>query len=330
MGNIVVIGSSNTDMILRVDHIPAAGETVLGGSFSTAAGGKGANQAVAAARAGGNVTFVACVGTDAFGRQTIESLRDEHIDVQYIRLDSRFPSGVAFIFVDDRGENSIGVAPGANGHLGAGDIAAARGAIASADFVLTQLESPLETVEMAARTAHAAGVPFMLNPAPAQSLSPALLANVGVLTPNETEAALLTGIRVDSDAEAARAADALHVAGVGIVLITLGERGTFCSDSKSGFRELVPGFNVHAVDTTGAGDVFNGAFAVAFASGAVLPSAVMFANAAAALSVTAPGAQPSIPRLDEIEALMLTRIPGGARGWFDAKEAATRATASPR
>jgi len=126
MGNIVVIGSSNTDMILRLDHIPAAGETVLGGSFSTAAGGKGANQAVAAARAGGRVTFVACVGADAFGCQTIESLRNEYIDVQYVRSDSRFPSGVAFIFVDDHGENSIGVAPGANGHLGSGGIAAAR------------------------------------------------------------------------------------------------------------------------------------------------------------------------------------------------------------
>ena len=301
---IVVVGSSNTDMIIKLDRIPKPGETVLGGEFSTAAGGKGANQAVAAARAGGKVTFIARVGDDVFGRQAVEGFVADGIDASHVLQDSDAPSGVALIFVDERGENSIAVASGANARLTPQDVLSAREVITSADVLVTQLETPLDTVHAAVNLAFEHGVRVVLNPAPAQPLREEVLRHVSVLTPNETEAELLTGIEVSNEAAALAAAERLAAAGVEAIAITLGSRGAFIFDSDH--RELVPGFEVESVDTTAAGDVFNGALAVALAEGSSLTDAVRFANAAAALAVTKLGAQPSAPTREEIQGLLST------------------------
>jgi ribokinase len=302
---IVVVGSSNTDMIIKTDRIPKPGETVIGGEFSTAAGGKGANQAVAAARAGGTVSFVARVGDDMFGQQAVEGFVADDIDVSHVLQDSAAPSGVALIFVDERGENSIAVASGANARLTPSDVSAAHDAICFADVLVMQLETPLETVRAAAELAHQQNVRVILNPAPAQSLGEDILRHISVLTPNETEAELLTGLTVSSESEAEAAASLLFSKGVQAVVITLGPRGAFILDANH--RALVPGFPVDAVDTTAAGDVFNGALAVALADGRSLSEAARFANAAAALSVTKLGAQPSAPNREEIEEFLRHR-----------------------
>lgn len=296
---LVVVGSSNTDMILRLDRLPRPGETRLGGAFALAAGGKGANQAVAAARAGGRVTFVACVGRDLFGNQALAGFRRDGLDTRWVRRDRTAPSGVALIFVARNGENCIAVASGANAHLTPADVHRARAAITRAAAVLLQLESPLPTVQVAAALAHGAGVRVMLNPAPARPLPDALLRRVTWLTPNETEAEALTGVPVRGERAAARAAERLLARGVEAVILTLGKRGAFVAAGE--LRQRVPGFRVRAVDTVAAGDVFNGALAVALGEGRPLLEAVRFANAAAALSVTRPGAQPSAPRRAEIE-----------------------------
>lgn len=306
-GKIVVAGSSNTDMILQMDHIPRPGETILGGQFSMAAGGKGANQAVAAARAGGHVTFLARVGCDMFGRQAVDGFRRDGIDVRYVIEDEQAPSGVALIFVAASGENSIGVASGANLCLSPADVQNATQAIAEASALVMQLETPLETVRAAAQIASAHRVPVILNPAPAQPLDDAVLAKVSVLTPNESEAELLTGVPVTDVASAARAAEVLRGRGVAQVIVTLGARGAWVSSPA--FQGLVPTFPVQAVDTTAAGDVFNGALAVALSEQQPLEQAVRFACAAAALSVTKLGAQPSAPQRSEIECLLAS---GGA------------------
>ncbi len=299
---IAVVGSSNTDMIIQSARIPRPGETILGGEFTMAAGGKGANQAVGAARAGGQVTFIARVGDDLFGKQAIEGFRGDGINVEHVTRDTGAPSGVALIVVAADGENSIVVASGANGRLSPADVKKAKDAIGSAAVLLCQLETPIETVQAAVETASAAGVRVILNPAPARTLDDGLLKHVSVITPNETEAELLTGVKVVDDAGAARAAAHLRNRGVGMALITLGARGTFaCAD---GISEIVPGFKVEPVDTTAAGDVFNGALAVALAEGKPLRDAVRFANAAGALSVTKLGAQPSAPKRAEIEAML--------------------------
>jgi len=285
-------------MIIRVPQIPRPGETLLGGTFSTAAGGKGANQAVSAARAGGRVTFVARLGSDVFGDQAAAGFKKEKINLKYLVRDPKAPSGVALIFVSEQGENSIGVAGGANTRLSPADIRAAAPAIKDADMVLLQLETPIPTVIAAAKLAKKAGVPVLLNPAPAQALPDELLANVSILTPNETEAAALTGIEVTNTASAARAAEALRARGVPTVIITLGAKGAWVASPEG--AEHVSGFEVKAVDSTAAGDTFNGALAVRLSEGAPLREAVRFAHASAAISVTRLGAQPSIPDRDEI------------------------------
>jgi ribokinase len=302
MKNVLVVGSSNTDMIIRVPHIPRPGETILGGAFSMAAGGKGANQAVAAARAGGRVTFVARVGDDHFGRQALEGFVRDGIDTRLVLATPGAATGIALITVDERGENSISVASGANALLSVADVEAAGHAFAAADIVLLQLESPLETVEAAIRAAKGRGIPVVLNPAPARALDDVLLRGVSVLTPNEHEAATLAGIEVESEHDMREAAARIRARGPRTVVITLGERGVFAS--SEGSEGLVPAFKVEPVDTTAAGDVFNGALAVALAEKRSLPDALRFAQAAAAISVTRPGAQPSAPTHAEIESFL--------------------------
>ena len=296
MSSVVVVGSSNTDMIVRVPRLPAPGETVLGGAFSTAPGGKGANQAVAAARLGADVTFVARVGTDTFGQQAVAGFQAEGIDCQFVLQDPDAPSGVALIGVDDgTGENSILVASGANALLSEGDIERAQSAIEGADVLLCQLESPLPTVQAALRLARAAGVITVLNPAPAQALPDDLLALVDVLTPNETEAAELTGESTPEDA-----APVLLGHGAKSVLVTLGAAGVLLA-AADGITHF-PGIRVpNVADTTAAGDCFSGALAVALAEGHTLSDGVRFAQRAAALSVTKTGAQPSLPTRTEVD-----------------------------
>jgi len=308
---VLVVGSSNTDMIIRVPRIPRPGETVLGGEFAMAAGGKGANQAVAAARAGAAVVFVACVGEDVFGKKALEGFAADGIDTRFVRRVPGAPSGIALITVDGRGENSISVASGANARLEAADIQVAGEAFASADIVLLQLESPLGTVEAAARLAAERGAPVVLNPAPARELDDRLLRLASILTPNEHEAQLLTGLPIADERGAREAARRLRERGPAAVVITLGERGVYAS--AEGFEGAVPAFNADPVDTTAAGDVFNGALAVALAEKLALPDALRFSQAAAAISVTRPGAQPSAPARAEIEAFMQTAGIGGPR-----------------
>lgn len=297
--NIVVLGSSNTDMIIKMDKIPEPGETVLGGEFTIAAGGKGANQAVAAARAGGDVAFVACVGKDTFGEQAIEGFINDGINVEYVFKEEQTPSGCALIYVDKKGENSIAVAPGANARLSPGHIDLARDMIISSEILIMQLETPLDTVKQTARLASESGVSVVLNPAPAHPLDDDLLGHVSILTPNEIEAEMLSGITVDDEKSADRAANLLLEKGLNAVFITLGSRGVYVASGK--IREMVSGYKVSAVDSTAAGDVFNGALAVSLSEKKPVLEAVRFANAAAALSVTKLGAQPSAPKRREIE-----------------------------
>jgi ribokinase len=299
---IVVVGSSNTDMIIKLDRIPRPGETLLGGEFTIAAGGKGANQAVGAARAGGSVTLIARVGQDMFGDQAIAGFKGDGINTDYVFRDKKNPSGVALIFVARDGENSIAVASGANGKLLPADVRKAKAAFAGASAVVMQLETPLETIEAAAQLANRAGVRVILNPAPARDLPASLLKLVSIITPNETEAELLTGVKVIDKLTASQAAEKLMNRGVETVVITLGSKGAFLATANE--RQLVPGFKVKAVDATAAGDVFNGSLAVALTEGKCLPEAIKFANAAAAISVTRLGAQPSAPRRKEIERLL--------------------------
>jgi ribokinase len=296
--NITVIGSSNTDMIIKVPRLPKPGETVLGGKFSTAPGGKGANQAVAAARSGGNVTFVARVGDDIFGEQALKGFKEDGINTDFIIKDKDAPSGIAEIFVSEDGENSIAVALGANLNLSVYDVIAAKEAILASDILLMQLEIPLKTVQYAAKLAFDNGVRVILNPAPGQPLPIEILKTISILTPNETEAAMLTGIKIEDEGAAEDAGRILMSKGVNKVIITIGKKGALILDSSG--SELVGGFKVHAIDTTAAGDIFNGALAVALAEKKNIWEAVKFGNAAAALSVTKLGAQPSAPKRKDI------------------------------
>lgn len=275
------------------------GETVLDGQFSMAPGGKGAIQAVAAARAGGDVIVIARVGTDFFGERAIKSFKLDRIDSSLVSRDREAPSGIALVFVDKEGERSIAVAAGANSRLSKKEIDKAKDEIAGADILLMQLEIPMEAVLAAAQIADANRVRVILNPAPAQKLAPRLLKYISILTPNEFEAEALTGVKITGNRAAGVAAEKLLNQGVETVLITLGARGAFLASKE--VRELIPGFPVRVVDSTGAGDVFCGALAVALSENRDMKTAVRFANAAAAISVTRLGAQPSIPRRREIE-----------------------------
>lgn len=287
------------DLVVKSTRIPAVGETILGGDFIMNPGGKGANQAVAAAKLGAEVYFVAKLGNDVFARQSLDNFRKEGINTQYLLQTDQAPSGVALIVVDDAGENVIVVAPGANQKLSPRDVKKARSVIASSGAVVAQLEVPLEAVETAARLAGSAGVPFVLNPAPAQTLSQELLAMVDVLTPNETEAAILTGIEVTSKDTAETAARELLKLGVKAVVLTMGSRGFLLAAGET--TEFVPAMKVEAVDSTAAGDAFTGALAVGLARGETLRDAAFFANHAAALSVTRMGAQSSMPSLHDVK-----------------------------
>lgn len=317
---VCVIGSSNTDMVIKANKLPAPGETVIGGTFLMNPGGKGANQAVAAARltAGTvgtdlsvqptSVTFVANVGNDVFGRQARQQFEREGIQGDFITTDADEPSGVALIGVDEKGENCIMVASGANARLGQDQVAVALNAVTDPDnaVVLVQLETPIPTVEYAIRQSQARGMRVVLNPAPAQSLDQTVLACLYAITPNETEAELLTGIRVTDETTARQAAQRLHQAGVPNVVITLGARGAYVSDASG--ASLVAAPPVTAVDTTAAGDCFNGALAVGLAEGRTLAEAVAFACKAASISVTRMGAQSSLPHRHEVDSLPLLTV----------------------
>jgi ribokinase len=293
---IVVIGSVNADLVVRGPRIPSPGETVTGGSFLQAQGGKGANQAVAAARARAEVTFVARVGDDELGEAAIASLVEESIDVAHITRDPDHATGVALIMVDQAGENAVSVAPGANARLSVHDVEAARAAIESADVLLMQLETPIPTVERAAAIAAAAGTMVILNPAPARALGDSLLSDVDMLTPNEGESTFLTGVE-----EPDLAATRLVASGVNTVVVTLGPRGAMVL--SSGGLSVAEGFPVTAVDSTAAGDAFNGFLAVSLAEGLDLEKAVARACAAGALATTVPGARPSLPFRDSVDEL---------------------------
>jgi ribokinase len=298
MNRILVIGSSNTDMVIKTKKIPVPGETILGGTFLMNPGGKGANQAVSAARLGGKVTFITKRGNDLFGNQTIGLLMREGIHSQYVVKDMEHPSGVALITVDSSGENSIVVAPGSNGYLLQDDIPAKIFDPKKYTILLLQLEIPVSTVEFSAVAAMENGIKVILNPAPAQSLPDNLLRNTWLLTPNEIEAETLTGICINDLSTCEKAASHLMDRGVKNVIITLGETGAYVrSDSFSG---LIPGIKVKAVDTTAAGDVFNGALAVALSEGLEMKEAVIFATKAASISVTRMGAQASAPYRNEL------------------------------
>lgn len=301
---IVVVGSSNTDMVVKADRIPAPGETILGGAFVMAAGGKGANQAVAAARLGAEVTFVARLGTDPLGDQAVAGYRREGILTDLVVRDPDRPTGVALIIVDARGENSITVALGANEALSPDDVERAADRIRAADAVVMQLEVPLAAVERAAALAAAAGVPVILDPAPAPDagLPAALLAHVTCLKPNESEAERLTGIRVIDVASATRAAADLRARGPRTVIVTLGAAGAVLVDD-AGARHM-PAHPIVAVDTTAAGDAFTGALATAVGRGGSWDDAVRLALAAGASAATRMGAQPSLPTEAECAAFL--------------------------
>ena len=296
---IVVIGSSNTDMVIQTDHIPVPGETILGGKFFMNPGGKGANQAVAAARLGGNVIFICKTGNDVFGQQSTELFKKENINTSYLLSDTVHPSGVALITVDKHGENTIAVASGSNGHLFPEDLKAAENIISQAAFVLIQLEIPLETVEHVASLAKAKNVRLILNPAPARELPDTLLKKISIITPNETEAEKLTGIAVTDKASAEKAAKILNRKGIKTVILTRGAEGAMIVQDET--VTSIPSLAVDAVDTTAAGDVFNGALAVALAEGKDLVAAITFACRAAAISVTRLGAQASAPYRSELD-----------------------------
>ena len=300
---ILVIGSSNTDMVICTGHLPLPGETVIGGTFFMNPGGKGANQAVTVARLGGRVSFICKTGSDIFGHQANQLFNEEGIDTSYVFSDTKNPSGVALITVDTDAGNCIVVAPGANAHLTPNDLKRSAEAVEAADIILLQLEIPMQTVEAAAMMAYRLGKKVVLNPAPASKLSAGLLETLYAITPNETEAEAISGIRITDERTAEEAARKIASMGVCNVIITLGAKGALVFDGAH--CEIVPAYKTQAVDTTAAGDVFNGALVVALSEGRTLPEAVRFACKASAISVTRVGAQNSVPYRTEVDVFNL-------------------------
>lgn len=300
MGKIVVVGSSNTDMVVSAQHLPLPGESIIGTGFNMHPGGKGANQAVAAARAGGEVYFIAKVGNDEFGKKAIENYKKDHIQTDYIFIDEEKPSGIALIMVGEAtGQNSIVVAPGANHNLSVEDIRKAEEVIAKADVLLVQLEIPLETVRFSLELAKKHGVTTILNPGPAKYLDEDIWKHVDYITPNETETHFLVGVNPNTDKNIKKAAGLLlEKVNMGVVL-TLSSKGAYYA-SKEGKSIPVPTIKVSAVDTTAAGDVFNGYLAQGISEGLWVRNSIIIANKAATFSVTKKGAQPSIPLKAEI------------------------------
>ncbi len=307
MAGIAVVGSANLDLIGRAERLPRPGESVLGHGFSTSPGGKGANQAVACARLGAPTSLVGRVGNDGFGPQLRANLQREGVDIAHLAVDDEAPTGVALIMVDDEGGNSILVAPGANGRLAEREVESALLANPPT-AVLLQLEVPLACVLAAARQGRAQGARVILNPAPGQPLPQALLSLCDVLTPNEHELWLLAGQSAGKEEERRVACRSLLDQGVGAVVVTLGAEGALVATREA--VSLVPGFSITTVDTTGAGDAFNGALCVALADGLPLLVATRFACAAGALATTALGAQAALPTRAEVEGFLAERCAG--------------------
>ncbi|MEQ4937975.1 ribokinase [Proteus terrae] len=304
---LVILGSVNADHILNVAHFPLPGETISGNQFQMVFGGKGANQAVAAGRCGANISFLACLGNDDIGKKAKAQLMTDNIDTKSIELIDDVATGVALIFVNQQGENVIGIHAGANGQLDASYVQSHGNIIKEADALLMQLESPLDSVLKAAEIAKQENVQVILNPAPAQELPDELLSLVDIITPNETETEYLTGIKVIDDESAQQAADVLHNKGIKTVLITLGSRGVWVSEQNNKGC-IVPAFKVKAVDTIAAGDTFNGALITALLEGQSMMSAIKFAHAAAAIAVTRAGAQPSVPWRHEVDTFLASSL----------------------
>lgn len=302
MNKLVVLGSVNADHVLQVPSFPRPGETLHGRNYQVIPGGKGANQAVAAARLNADIGFIACVGDDSFGINIRESFKLDGMNIRGVKMQPNCPTGIAMIQVSDSGENSICISAEANAKLTAEAIEPDLQHIRDAKYLLMQLETPLDGIVKAAQVAKEARTNVILNPAPARELPDALLSCVDVITPNETEAEVLTGITVSDDASAQLAADALHGKGIEIVMITLGAKGVWLSQNGRG--TLIPGFRVQATDTTAAGDTFNGALVTGLLEEMPLESAIKFAHAAAAISVTRFGAQTSIPNREEVDAFL--------------------------
>ena len=299
---IVVVGSINMDLVVSVKELPAAGETIMSSSYQTIPGGKGANQAIAASRLGAEVTMIGCVGTDSFGASLKERLKQENINTEYVGTVPETKSGTALITLDEKGENTIIVAAGANAALRPAAVEEAEDVIQSADVLLVQLEIPLETVEAALALARRHQVQTILNPAPARKLPPGVLAQVDILTPNETEAKTLfegEGIELLSVLGDEDWQDFAEELGETVLLLTMGENGVVYI-SRKGVQEY-PAYKMKAIDTTGAGDAFNGALAVALAEGKELEEMIAFAQKAASVSVTRFGAAPSLPSRKEVE-----------------------------
>jgi ribokinase len=297
--NIVVVGSINMDLVFRTPRMPAMGETISGHEFAQIAGGKGANQAVAAARQGAQTTMIACVGDDSYGQQSLSGLQADGIVTDFIHTINHIATGVAGIFVDDHGNNSIVIAPGANAQLTSAHIESARDVICKADLLICQRETPIATVREAIQLAFEHGVKVVFNPAPAMPLPDDLLAKVSYLIVNETEAGQLSGINVIDNASAKIASTNLLDRGVACVLLTMGEHGVCVTEKKGSYH--APAIKVNVVDTTAAGDTFVGAFAVGIANGLSILDATNQAQYSAALAVTKLGAQSSIPYREEVE-----------------------------
>ena len=299
MSKLIVVGSSNVDLTAKLSSLPKPGETIGGATLVQANGGKGANQAVAAGRLGADVTFITCVGDDAHGHMLREQFSTDGIDTSLMKFTRNQATGVALIYVDEAAENCIAVAPGANNELLPADIDSAREYFEKAEYLLIQLEIPMDTVERAVALASECGVKVVLNPAPMFPLSDQLLSKLYLITPNETEAGKLTGMEVLSEEDAVKAARALLAKGVQNVIITMGSHGSLVCTEES--VTAVPSCKVKAVDTTAAGDVYNGALLTALSEGKTLIEAAGFASRASAISVTRMGAQTSVPFREELD-----------------------------